>query len=228
MLFQHPPRRSAGAEAETGTEKSARCTACHKGGWTADWLVRYSNAKQVDAIAAELFCCEEAKWSQAKAKEKSLVIKRCSDPSSRFGIVARILATVVQWLSMTCVAGQLLHPRVQHSELPQSGGIEKSGYVFLVGFGHSGLLFEGLDFSDYRTNASELEMAHLQMMLSSGGTGARLALMLPSRCPSCSCHPSKQRCEHLHGPEPLDFPELVGSSPHRLCVLRQPRRRCVP
>ena len=32
---------------------------------------------------------------------------------------------------------------------------------FLVGFGHSGLLFEGLDFSDYRTNASELEMAHL-------------------------------------------------------------------
>ena len=51
-------------------------------------------------------------------------------------------------------------------------------------FGHSGLLFEGLDFSDYRTNASELDMAHLHMMLSSGGTGARLVLKLPSLCPS--------------------------------------------
>ena len=164
----------------------------------------------------------------SKSKRKVVDYKKCSDPSSRFGIVARILATVVQWLSMTCVAGQLLHPQVQHSELPQGGDIEKSGSVFLVGFGHSGLLFEGLDFSDYRTNASELEMAHLQMMLSSGGTGARLALMPPCRCPSCSCHPSKQRCEHLHGPVLLDFPELVGSSPHRLCVLRRPDRRCVP
>ena len=76
VLFQHPPRRSAGAEAETGTEKSARCTACHKGDWTAGWLIRYSDAKQVDAITVELFCCEEAKWSRAKAKEKSLVIKK--------------------------------------------------------------------------------------------------------------------------------------------------------
>ena len=228
MLFQHPPRRSAGAEAETGTEKSARCTACHKGGWTADWLVRYSNAKQVDAITVELFCCEEAKWSRAKAKEKSLVIKRCSDPSSRFGIVARILATVVQWLSMTCVAGQLLHPLVQHSELPQSGDIEKPGHVFLFGFGHSGLLFEGLDFSDYRTNASELEMTHLQTMLSSGGTGARMARMILSQCPSCPCHPSKRRCGRLHGPGPHDFPEPGGVSLRRPCVLQQPDRRCVP
>ena len=102
--FNTPPRRSAGAEAETGTEKSARCTACHKGGWTAGWLIRYSNAKQVDAIAAELFCCEEAKWSRAKAKE-SRCLQKCSDPSSRFGIVARILATVVQRSSMTYVAG---------------------------------------------------------------------------------------------------------------------------
>ena len=75
--------------------------------------------------------------------------------------MARILATVVQWSLMTYVAGQLLHPQVQRLELPQSGDIEKSGSVLLVGFGHSGLLFEGLDFSDYRTNASELEMAHL-------------------------------------------------------------------
>ena len=29
---------------------------------------------------------------------------------------------------------------------------------FLFGFGHNGHLFEGLDFSDYRTKASELEM----------------------------------------------------------------------
>ena len=120
----------------------------------------------------------------SKSKRKSLVIKRCSDPSSRFGIVARILATVVQWSSMTYVAGQLLHPQVQRSELPQNGDIEKSGYAFLIGFGHSGLLSEGLDFSDYRTNASELDMAHLHMMLSSGGTGARLVLKLPSLCPS--------------------------------------------
>ena len=164
----------------------------------------------------------------SKSKRKVVEYKKCSDPSSRFGIVARILATVVQWSSMTCVAGQLLHPQVQHSELPQGGDIEKSGSVFLVGFGHSGLLFEGLDFSDYRTNASELEMAHLQVMLSGGDTGARLALMLPSRCPSCSYHPSKRRCEHPHEPVPLDFLELVGASPHRSCVLRQPRRRCVP
>ena len=34
---------------------------------------------------------------------------------------------------------------------------------FLVGFGHNGLLFEGLDFSDYRTDASELEMVHLAL-----------------------------------------------------------------
>ena len=67
-------------------------------------------------------------------QRKSLIIKRCSDPSSRLGIVARILATVVQWLSMTCVAGQLLHPRVQRSELPQSGDIEKPGYVLFVWF----------------------------------------------------------------------------------------------
>ena len=181
MLFQHPPRRSAGAEAETGTEKSARCTACHKGGWTAGWPRRYSNAKQVDAIAVELFCCEEAKWSQAKAKEKSLVIKRCSDPSSRFGIVARILATVVQRLSMTCVAGQLLHPLVQHSELPQSGDIEKPGYVFLFGFGHSGLLFEGLDFSDYRTNASP---SHIMQRGGSVITSIRPALRAAGPCGS--------------------------------------------
>ena len=134
MLFQHPPRRSAGAEAETGTEKSARCTACHKGGWTADWLVRHSSAKQVDAIAVELFCCEEAKWSQAKAKEKVVDYKSVAIPSSRFGIVARILATVVQLSSMTYVAGQLLHPQVQRSELPQGGDIEKSGSVLFGWF----------------------------------------------------------------------------------------------
>ena len=161
----------------------------------------------------------------SKSKRKVIGYKKCSDPSSRFGIVARILATVVQWLSMTCVAGQLLNPLGQHSELPRSGDIEKPGYVFLFGFGHSGLLFEGLDFSDYRTNASELEMAHLQTMLSSGGTGARIALMIPFQCP---CHPSKRRCGRLHGPGPHDFPEPVEASPHRLCVLRQPDRRCVP
>ena len=70
----------------------------------------------------------------SKSKRKSLDIKRCSDPTSQLGIMARILATVVQWLSMTCVAGQLLHPRVQRSELPQSGDIEKPGYVLFVWF----------------------------------------------------------------------------------------------
>ena len=84
--FNTPPRRSAGAEAETGTEKSARCTACHKGGWTADWLRRYSNAKQVNAIAAELFCCEEAKWSQAKSKRKVVDYKSVAIHQADLGL----------------------------------------------------------------------------------------------------------------------------------------------
>ena len=73
----------------------------------------------------------------SKSKRKVVDYKRCSDPSSRFGIVARILATVVtvvQWSLMTYVAGQLLHPQVQRLELPQSGDIEKSGSVLFGWF----------------------------------------------------------------------------------------------
>ena len=70
----------------------------------------------------------------SKSKRKVVDYKKCSDPSSRFGIVARILATVVRWSSMTYVAGQLLHPQVQRSELPLGGEIEKSGSVLFGWF----------------------------------------------------------------------------------------------
>ena len=77
---------------------------------------------------------------------------------------------------------------------------------FLFGFGHSGLLFEGLDFSDYRTNASEFEKMHLLAVLSSGGTGERMWTMILSLRLCRPCHPSKRRCERWHVLGLLDSP----------------------
>ena len=55
---------------------------------------------------------------------------------------------------------------------------------FLVGFGHNGHLFEGLDFSDTELTHQNSKWCILRLMLSSGGTGAKLVPKLPSQCPS--------------------------------------------
>ena len=74
MLFQHPPRRSAGAEAETGTEKSARCTACHKGAWTA--FGSYNTAMQSKLVQSlSNYFAAKSEMVASKSKRNRSLLK---------------------------------------------------------------------------------------------------------------------------------------------------------